>query len=289
MNIIRADHYGMCFGVKNAIALAKRISSESNLTILGELVHNDVVINDLKRRGIHFASNAAEIKTDRVMITAHGASDSKINELKSRGFDVIEATCPLVKLAHKAAKSFVENGYFPVVIGKRDHVEVLGIIGDLPEYAVVLTPSDIDSLPKKKKYGVLSQTTQPVSRVAELLALIGAKFPEATIQFADTVCAPTKQRQSAAIKVAEQSDVVIVIGGRKSNNTAELAKTCLAFCKKVYQVETAADLVPEWFFGVKTVGITAGTSTPDEVIDDVEKTIARFSFVYENARSAVVA
>lgn len=289
MNIIRADHYGMCFGVKNAIALAKRISSESNLTILGELVHNDVVINDLKRRGIHFASNAGEIKTDRVMITAHGASDSKINELKSRGFDVIEATCPLVKLAHKAAKSFVENGYFPVVIGKRDHVEVLGIVGDLPEYAVILTPLDVDSLPKKEKYGVLSQTTQPVSRVAELLALIRAKFPEATIQFADTVCAPTKQRQSAAIKVAEQSDVVIVIGGRKSNNTAELTKTCLAFCKKVYQVETAADLVPEWFFGAKTVGITAGTSTPDEVIDDVEKTIARFSFVYENSRSAVVA
>jgi 4-hydroxy-3-methylbut-2-enyl diphosphate reductase len=289
MNIIRADHYGMCFGVKNAIATAKRISSELNLTILGELVHNDVVINDLKRNGIQFANTPDEIKTRKVMITAHGASDSKINELKARGFDVVEATCPLVKLAHKAAKDFAQNGFFPVVIGKRDHVEVQGIVGDLSEFAVVLTPADVEALPRKNKYGVLSQTTQPVSRVSELLSLIRARFPDSIVSFRDTVCAPTKQRQIAAIKIAEKSDVIIVIGGRKSNNTAELTKSCLAFCKKVYQVETAADLVPEWFTGAKTIGITAGTSTPDEVIDDVEKTIAQFSFIYENANNVVVA
>lgn len=288
MNIIRASHYGMCFGVKNAIALAKQISSESRLTILGELVHNDIVIGDLKARGISFANSADDIKTNKVMITAHGASDSKIQRLKALGFDVIEATCPLVKLAHKAAKAFADKGFFPVIIGKRDHVEVQGIVGDLYEYAIVLTPSDVELLPNKEKYGVLSQTTQPIKRVMELISLICEKFPSSEIRFADTVCAPTKQRQNAAVEVAKQSDVVIVIGGKRSNNTAELTKTCLVYCKNVYQVETAADLVPEWFAGAKTVGITAGTSTPDEIIDDVERAIARFAFALVNSRHSPV-
>ncbi|MCX7872503.1 MAG: 4-hydroxy-3-methylbut-2-enyl diphosphate reductase [Verrucomicrobiae bacterium] len=289
MNIIRADHYGMCFGVKNAIALAKRISGESELTILGELVHNDFVLNELRRRGIQFANEVHEIKTKKVMITAHGASDCVINRLKDGGFDVVEATCPLVKYAHKAVKKFVEEGFFPVVVGKPEHVEVRGIVGDLGEYAVILTREDVDNLPQKKKYGVLSQTTQPVSRVLELIGLIRERFSGAEIRFVDTVCAPTKQRQIAAVEIAKRSDVVVVVGGKKSNNTAELTRTCLKFCKHVYQVETATDLVLDWFNGVCTVGITAGTSTPDEVVDDVERTIAHFSFLCEGVKTAAIA
>lgn len=289
MNIIRASHYGMCSGVKNAIALAKKVSSTSELTILGELVHNDHVIADLKRSGVSFANSIEEITTKKVMITAHGASDSKVQKLKTLGFDVIEATCPLVKLAHKAATSFAINGYFPVIIGKHDHVEVQGIVGDLQEYAVVLTSADINSIPQREKYGILSQTTQPIGRVRDLVELIRKRFPTSEVRFTDTVCSSTKKRQSAAVDIARQSDVVIVIGGKKSNNTAELAKTCLAFCKNVYQVETAADLMPNWFVAAKTVGITAGTSTPDEIIDDVEKAIAQIAFTFVDSNKNMVA
>jgi 4-hydroxy-3-methylbut-2-enyl diphosphate reductase len=165
----------------------------------------------------------------------------------------------------------VEEGYHPVVIGKRDHVEVRGMTEDLDNFDVVLTEADVFELKERPRFGVAAQTTQPVERVRELVSLSRRRFAQSEVRFIDTVCQPTKQRQNAAVELAHQSDVVVVIGGAHSNNTHELVNTCRRYCDRVHHVQTAQDLRAEWFVGAQTVGLTAGTSTPDAVIDAVER------------------
>ncbi|MDB6035580.1 MAG: 4-hydroxy-3-methylbut-2-enyl diphosphate reductase [Verrucomicrobiales bacterium] len=270
MKIIRANHMGMCFGVRDAIALALRESKSHPLTILGDLVHNEMVLQQLRAQGVQTEHQVADVSTHRVMITAHGASDRTIESIRQRGLEVLEATCPLVHLAHRAVRRLVAEGYHPVIIGKRDHVEVRGMTGDLESFDVVLSEQDVQNLPERPKYGVASQTTQPIERVRGLVCLIQQRFPGSEVKFIDTVCQPTKQRQHAAVELAQQSDVVIVIGGVHSNNTRELVQTCGRHARRVHHVQCARELRLEWFSDVETVGITAGTSTPDKTIDEVE-------------------
>jgi 4-hydroxy-3-methylbut-2-enyl diphosphate reductase len=270
MNILRASHLGMCFGVRDAIALAQREARCEPLTIFGDLVHNPTVLQRLRAQGVTIERQVATISTPSVMITAHGASDRARAALAARGLRVLEATCPLVRAAHRAVTKLAAEGYHPVIVGKRDHVEVRGLTEDLSEFDVVLTTEDVDRLPEKPRYGVAAQTTQPIERVRELVGLIRRRFPKADVRFIDTVCQPTKLRQHAAEEMAQHSDVVIVIGGAESNNTRELVNTCRRFCARVHHVQTAADLDPDWFNDAQTTGITAGTSTPDDVILAVE-------------------
>lgn len=269
MKIIRAEHLGMCFGVRDAIALAMEESQVHPLTILGDLVHNETVLAELRTRGIQIAQQPSDVGTGTVMITAHGASDKALTRARARGLAVLEATCPLVHVAHRAVKGLVQAGYYPVIIGKAGHVEVRGLTEDLAEFSVVLTEQDIPELPERARFGVAAQTTQPIERVRHLVNLLRMRFPASEVRFIDTVCQPTKQRQNAAMELARQSDVVVVIGGAHSNNTHELVQTCRRYCSRVHHVQTAADLREDWFTAAGTVGVTAGTSTPDSVINDV--------------------
>jgi 4-hydroxy-3-methylbut-2-enyl diphosphate reductase len=271
LKILRAAHLGMCFGVRDAITLALEESSRQPLTILGELVHNESVLSDLRERGIGLEVNAAAVKTDTVMITAHGASEKAMERARSHPLRVLDATCPLVHVAHRAVRQLVQQGYHPIVIGKAGHVEVRGLTEDLPEFDIVLTEADIARLTERLRFGVAAQTTQPIEKVRHLVRLIRERFPRSEVRFIDTVCQPTKQRQAAAIELAQQSDVVIVIGGQHSNNTHELAATCRTYCSRVHHVQGASDLRAEWFEGAGTIGITAGTSTPDWIIEAVEE------------------
>src|SRR5437667_6860851 len=260
----------MCFGVRDAIALALQESAAHPLTILGELVHNEAVLASLRQSGIRIEPDPTTVTTPAVMITAHGASQRMMNRVRERGLTVTEATCPLVQFAHRAVARLVEEGYHPVIVGKRDHVEVRGLTEDLKEFDVVLADADVDGLQERPRFGIAAQTTQPIERVRHLVSLIRQRFPRSGVRFIDTVCQPTKQRQTAAIELAQRSDVVIIIGGEHSNNTRELVATCGRYCARVHHVRSAADLRSEWFAGIETVGITAGTSTPDAAIDEVE-------------------
>ena len=270
MKILKAEHLGMCFGVRDAIALAREEAARQPVTILGQLVHNPTVLHRLQAQGVAFAENAADVRTQTAIITAHGASDSAIARARSRIGNVIEATCPLVHAAHRAVHNLVRDGFRPVIIGKRGHVEVRGLTEDLEDFDVVLSEEDVEMLRPRTKFGVAAQTTQPIERVWHLCGLIRAKFPQSEVKFVDTVCQPTKLRQNAASDLAARVEVMIIIGGCQSNNTRELAETCRKRCARVHQVETANDLRPEWFANCETVGVTAGTSTPDDVIDGVE-------------------
>jgi 4-hydroxy-3-methylbut-2-enyl diphosphate reductase len=273
MKIIRAEYLGMCFGVRDAIALAVETAKHEPLTVLGDLVHNETVLAELRAKGIQFEQQSDKVGTQTVMVTAHGASERAMNETRQRGLNIQEATCPLVHVAHRSLKKLVGEGFHPVVIGKRDHVEVRGMTEDLDEFDVVLGEEEIAILQERPRFGVISQTTQPIEKVRRLVQLIREQFPKSEVRFIDTVCQPTKQRQSAAIELAQKCDVVIVIGGAHSNNTHELVKTCSQFCARVHHVQTAEDLREEWFAAAETVGITAGTSTPDNIINEVEQHI----------------
>ena len=275
MKILRAVELGMCFGVRDAITLAQRHAAAGPITILGELVHNESVLADLRRRGVLIRQDPADAPTREVMITAHGASQLRLDEIRALGLNVIEATCPLVHRAHQALAGLVQNGFHPVVIGQRGHVEVRGLTEDHPGCDIILTASDLDTVRVRPRFGVVSQTTQPVARVRDLVAALRTRFPDSEVRWIDTVCRPTKDRQAAAEDVALKSDVVVVIGGAHSNNTRELASTCRRYCARVHQIQTAAELSAEWFRADDTVGLTAGTSTPDELIEAVHSALAR--------------
>ena len=270
MKILRATHLGMCFGVRDAIALALAEADAGPLTILGDLVHNPTVVGEMRARGIATAQDVSQVNTHAVMVTAHGTSQRALAETRARGLNVVEATCPLVHVAHRAVAALVRDGYHVVIVGQRDHVEVRGLTGDLDDFDVVLHEDDVARLPEHPRIGVAAQTTQSIARVRDMVALIRRRFPQSDVRFIDTVCKPTKERQDAAVEMARQCDVVIVIGGAASNNTRELVKTCARYCARVHHVQTEDDLRPEWFLDTAVVGITAGTSTPDEVIERVE-------------------
>jgi 4-hydroxy-3-methylbut-2-enyl diphosphate reductase len=277
MRILKAAHLGMCFGVRDAIALAEEHAGAGPLTILGDLVHNPTVLGALEARGVAVAQNLAAVRTPTVMITAHGTSQRALAETRRLGLNVVEATCPLVEVAHRAVMALARDGYHVVIVGQRHHVEVRGLTGDLDAFDVVLDDADVKAIAWQPRIGIAAQTTQPVEKVRQIVDAIRARFPDSEVRFVDTVCKPTKQRQSAAVDVARQADVVIVVGGQASNNTRELVRTCSRVCRRVHHVETADDLDPAWLEDAAVVGLTAGTSTPDEVIDRVEARIRQYA------------
>jgi 4-hydroxy-3-methylbut-2-enyl diphosphate reductase len=260
----------MCFGVRDAIDLALECADAGPLTILGDLVHNPTVLGALEAKGIAVARDVAQVKTPTVMVTAHGTSERNLARTRALGLTVVEATCPLVRVAHRAVTALARDGYHVVIVGQRDHVEVRGLTGDLVDFDVVLDDADVLALEEHLRIGIAAQTTQALHKVRHLAALIRERFPQSEVRVVDTVCKPTKDRQSAAVEVAQQADVVVVVGGRSSNNTRELVKTCERYCARVHHVQTDADIRPEWFHAATVVGLTAGTSTPDDVIDRVE-------------------
>ena len=287
MRILRAARLGMCFGVRDAIALALVHADAGPLTILGDLVHNPNVLSALEAKGIAVAQDVARVNTRTVMVTAHGTSDRALARTLARGLTVVDATCPLVHVAHRAVAVLAREGYHVVIVGKRDHVEVRGLTGDLDRFDVVLEDDDVLALEEHPRFGVAAQTTQTVEKVRHLVDLIRRRFPQSDVRVIDTICKPTKERQSAAVELARQSDVVIVVGGQSSNNTRELVQTCARYCARVHHVQTDVDVRPEWFDKAEVVGLTAGTSTPDDVIDRVEAQVRLYADATPSARASL--
>jgi len=268
MKIIVAEHYGLCFGVRDAIAGAERLARSAPVTVLGELAHNPLVRQRLAQAGVREGSLAdpGSVSTKHVMITAHGASHAARQAWKQAGYEVADGTCPLVKQAHDQLGRLVAAGYFPVVIGRRGHVEVNGLTGDFTEAAIVECDADVALLPYQPRYGVVSQTTQPIEKVSALVEKIRAARPACEVRFVDTVCQPTKNRQLALRKLLAEADTVVVVGGRNSNNTLQLLAAAVAAGRRAFHIERAEELDPAWFLEAQIVGVTAGTSTLKETV-----------------------
>jgi 4-hydroxy-3-methylbut-2-en-1-yl diphosphate reductase len=271
MKVRMAEHMGMCFGVRDAIGMALELTKRGPVTILGDLVHNPDVVAEMDAAGAARARRPEEVRTPVVLLTAHGTADRVKLQLLEEGRELHDAACPLVKRVHLALQRLLEEGRHPVIIGKADHVEVRGLVGDLDDYTVVLDPDDLGQLEGRDRLGVVAQTTQPLERVLRLVEALRARFPHADVRFIDTVCQPTKDRQEALRRLARESEVVVVVGGPDSNNSRKLTELARKLGRPSYQVAGAGELRPEWFAGVHVVGLTAGTSTPDRVIDEVRE------------------
>jgi 4-hydroxy-3-methylbut-2-enyl diphosphate reductase len=269
MEVRLADHFGMCFGVRDAIELAVRLTRQGPLTILGDLVHNPTVVGELDSAGAARATLPNEVATRAVLLTAHGTSNRVKLQLREEGHQIHDAACPLVKRVHHALDRLIAEGRHPVIIGQPRHVEVAGLVGDLDEFTIVEKEEDLEKLAGRPRLGVVSQTTQPLDRVLQLVESLRCRFPETDIRFIDTVCQPTKDRQESLHRLANECDTIIVVGGPESNNSRKLTDLARQLGCSSYQVSSARDLQPDWFRHAQTVGLTAGTSTPDHVINDV--------------------
>lgn len=278
MTIHLAEHYGLCFGVRDALAHAERLAASTPLTILGELVHNPVVHERLATLGVKQSPLDAigAAPTPQVMITAHGASDSARAAWRQAGFGVADATCPLVRHAHDQLRTLVDLGYQPIVIGKAGHVEVNGLTGDFPAATVIETEADLGRIPMAPRYGVISQTTQPIEHVEALLAAMRRHFPHSEVLFRDTVCRPTKERQAALKKLIADCDTLVVVGGPNSNNTLALVQAAVAAGRRAFRVARPEELQAEWFERAAHVGVTAGTSTLKETVAAVVAQLESF-------------
>lgn len=268
--ILLAEHYGMCFGVRDALKAAEQVTSQRPATILGELVHNEVVRQRLAEAGAREGDLEAEsAETPDVIVTAHGAADRDRERWRAAGYRVTDTTCPLVKKAHHALAQLVADGCQPVVIGKRGHVEVRGLIGDFPGAQVVLSAEEIAALPFAPRFGVVAQTTQPIDRVRFLLDELRRAHPDSEVVFRDTVCQPTKARQRALEELCAEVDLVLVVGGASSNNSWQLVEKARRHGCRSERVVRGTEVQPEWLAGARVVGVTAGTSTLEESVQDV--------------------
>ncbi|MBI5851987.1 MAG: 4-hydroxy-3-methylbut-2-enyl diphosphate reductase [Planctomycetes bacterium] len=275
MEVIRAQAMGMCFGVKDALSATRSVADPSATTIWGELVHNDAVGRELGARGFlqRDEGNRDSLPaTPQVLITAHGVADRERQRLIEAGHRLVDTTCPLVARAHDAARQFALEGRHVVVLGKRDHVEVRGLVGDLPSWSVVGHLADVERWPSAR-LGVLCQTTMQECEAQKLLDAIACANPQADIAFRDTICEPTRQRVRALRDLIAMADVVVVVGGRHSNNTRQLALTVARGGRRAIHVESANELDPRDFAACRVVGLTAGTSTQDDAIDAVERAL----------------
>jgi len=278
MKVSLASALGTCFGVKDAINLALEPQFKGDLTIVGQLVHNRQVNESLKKNGVSVVDGADaldQIKTKKVMITAHGAAEKMKKKLTDAGLVVFDASCPLVMRVHNTIKSMVDKNYFPVVIGQEDHVEVKGIVGDLDDYVVVGSEDDLEKLRAtgKRKFGIVSQTTQQVEKVEQIVGKIRKMDCVDDVAFVNTICQPTRDRQIAVGDLADQVDLMIVIGGYNSSNTKKLVQVCDEKKVEAHHIEASSQLDKQWFTNKKHVGITAGTSTPEYIINDVHSAI----------------
>lgn len=275
MKIIKADVLGMCFGVRDALAIMDDIAAPRHVTIHGELVHNEKVLDGLSKRGFRMVGEKDRVAlplTDSVLITAHGVSNKERARLAQAGKTLIDTTCPLVTRAHQAAQKLQAEGRHLLVIGKRGHVEVQGIVEDLNGYDIIQALDDVQTYPHAK-LGIMCQTTTPGHYAEEIRAAIKAKNPRADIRYFDTICHPTKDHQKALDQLMNEVEAMVVVGGFNSNNTRQLAVRCQERGLPAYHVQGPEDLRAEWFDGIEVVGLTAGTSTLDETIDAVESAL----------------
>ena len=271
MRIEKASEIGFCTGVRRAINMIEKAAGEmGSLQTLGPVVHNQQVVDRLASRGVTVADSLDQLERDILCISSHGVGPQVIEQAESRGIRIIDTTCPFVRRAQGAAKKLANAGFSVVVFGDENHREVQGVLG----YAGEKGLATVNVPPFKKlspRVGILSQTTQSFTAFHSFVSLFIEEHLEriAELRVINTICDATRKRQEAALELAKRSDVMLVVGSRGSANTKRLAELCSAIVE-THHIETAREIDRAWLAkGVKRVGITAGASTPDEVIAEV--------------------
>lgn len=276
MEIKIAENCGFCFGVKRAVQMAlEAADSDRESYTLGPIIHNPQVVGKLADKGVGSVDTLQDIPEGTVIIRSHGVGPAVYEEAKCRGLDVIDATCPHVKKAQRDAASVVEEGMTLVILGEKDHPEVKSInLWSGNKAIIVETEENAKNLPIVEKMGVVVQTTFSQFKFQSIIDILETKSKN--LKVFKTICTATQERQSSAVALAKEVDLMIVIGGKNSGNTTRLAEVCRDVGCTTYHIETATELQLAWFKDTQTVGVTAGASTPDWIIKEVIKTMKEF-------------
>ena len=269
MKLIIAKDSGYCFGVRDAVDLAYKTAEESgDVYMLGNIVHNENVVKDLETVGAKVVRSLDKVPDGKpILFRAHGTATDVWNEAKDKGMNIIDATCPLVKEIHNEVKALALEGRRIIIIGDHGHDEVIGIASQIKNPIVISSPEEAQNLRKMKKVGIVSQSTQTIENVQTIINIIMTKAFD--LRFVNTICFPTKRNQQQLKDLSEKCDVMLIIGSFTSANSKRLHQLALERNKKSYQVTCVDDIESGWFNNAETVGITAGASTPDSIIQDV--------------------
>ena len=271
MKINLAKSAGFCFGVKRALKIAlKTAAAGSAVEMLGDIVHNEEVVQGIQRAGIKKIKKLTNGAGKILVIRAHGASENVYTKAAQLGYSIVDATCPMVKEIHTIVKASKNEGCRIIILGDEHHDEVRGIMGQLKNRAIVI--DSIQHIPREtikrvKKACVVVQSTQNAEKILSIVAVLKKHIKE--IQFFNTICRPTRIKQKEAKALPLNNDVMIIIGSKTSANTKRLYQISKALNKRSYWIRSSAEVKSEWFKGAHTVGIMAGASTPDNTTSDV--------------------
>ncbi len=281
MKIIVAKDAGYCFGVRDAVNLAYDSAKDhGEVYMLGTIVHNEKVVEDLSKAGAKVIESLDDVPTDKpILFRAHGTAPDTWDQAKNKNLNVIDATCPLVTEIHDEIKKLEAEGRRTIIIGDHGHDEVEGIAAQVESPIIVANIEEAKALRKMKKAGVVSQSTQMIENVQEIINVLMEKVFD--LRFVNTICFPTRRNHEQIKELAVKCDIMIVIGSFTSANSKRLTQLALERNKQSYQVTAAEDLEALWFETCETVAISAGASTPDEIIEDVVNKIKKIGHVTE--------
>jgi len=268
VNIHIAEHSGTCYGVERALEIARDQEGKKVYT-LGSLIHNKRVIEDLEKKGVKYIEDISGISSGKVIIRAHGVGPKIIREIKAKGLEVIDATCPYVKKVHNLAKK-LDKDYQLVILGEKEHPEVVGIKGYAEKSIVVENLEDAEKLGEYEKIGLVSQTTQSKEKLDKII--LELEKHTKYLKVYNTICDATVKRQDSAINLAKKVELMIVLGGYNSGNTRRLAELCNEYVE-TYHIESFLDLDKKVLEGKEEIGLTAGASTPDNQIKEIVKNL----------------
>ncbi len=267
--VLIADEAGACYGVERALKMAKETAekAEGPVHTLGPLIHNPVVVSELTEKGVTVVEDPAVGPKATLLLRTHGVTPEVEEAARQSGAEVLDATCPFVKKVHKAVERLDHEGYQVIIVGEQGHPEVEGTLGHAPEALVVASAEDLDGVLIRHRVGVVVQTTMAKAVLDQVVNALTDRADEVLVL--NTICSATSKRQSAAATLAQEVELMLVIGGRSSANTTHLAQICSEVCANTHHIETAGELDPSWFEGINRVGVTAGASTPRTQIDEV--------------------
>jgi len=271
MEVIVADNAGFCFGVKRAIKMANDTmdAAGARAKSLGSLIHNPQVVNSFRKRGLEVVADLDSVDPeDTVIIRSHGVGPELKNQAVGLGLKVVDTTCPFVTKAQQYAAKLIADGYKVVMIGDKNHPEVIGVVAHTQNQAIVLdTVEEAEKLKFIPRMGVVFQTTHAIGHVQEVVGALLKRGKE--VRVFNTLCGATTSMQKTAIELSSEVEAMVIVGGRQSANTAQLAEVCRKVNPRVLQIEAADEIQEDWFQGLTRVGLSAGASTPDEVIAEV--------------------
>jgi len=284
MKIILDKKAGFCFGVRRAINLAEEeIKNNKSVYTYGPIIHNPQEVNRLKRMGINVINEANNYIKGTVVIRTHGISPTEYKELSEKCEEIIDGTCPLVKRSHEVVKKFKEEGLRIIIIGDVNHPEVKAIMGYAGNNVLVIKDrNNLNGIPIGGRVGVIAQTTLSKETVQEILTYLATKVIE--MHYYNTLCAVTLNQKKSAEALSKEVDIMIIVGGKNSSNTTKLAEVCKKNKERTYLIESAEELDINWFKSDDIVGVSAGASTPQWVLEEVMEVLEKFSSILSNEK-----